>query len=154
MRYEKISRMAGLLSAALVATVTFAVAAHAVQTITTPNAANIAYNLNPGTTTGAITPVANLPVLVLGDQILSGCVGSSVTTIVNSAGQDNELVWNGIESNGQGFTAGFAPTAGTHIMFIDWSGCDKVQLEVNNATSFRVHNLNSIRQQGNVTLIW
>jgi hypothetical protein len=152
MRYKRVSRMAGLLSAVLVATLAFALAAHAVQTITTPNAVTIAYSLAADADTGAITPPANLPVYVMGDQTNEGCVGSSFMTVVNSAGQDDELVWNGIESNGGGVTTGFSSVAGTHIMFIDF--CHKVQLEVANSTSFVVHNLNSIAQKGNVTEIW
>jgi hypothetical protein len=73
-------------------------------------------------------------------------------TIVNSAGQANALVWNGLESGGGGFTAGINAAFGVHIMFIDF--CHLTQLEVNNATSFIVHNGNGIVQKGNVTEIW
>ncbi len=152
MRYEKVSRMAGLLSAVMVATVTFAVAAHAVKTLTTPNAFTSAYNLATGGNGPAITPPANLPVFVMGDQTTTGNVGSSDMTVVNSSGRDNELVWSGLESDGGGVTAGFSPVAGTHIIFIDFAHC--VDLQVNNATSFHVHNACSSTQTGNVTEIW
>ena len=150
--YEKVSRIAGLISAALVATLTCAVSAHALLTISASNAAIFARSLNGNSRSGAITPPANLPVLVMGDETTAGCVGSSELTLVNSVGQDNELVWNGLESNGGGFTAGSSPVAGTHIMYIDV--CHRVQLEVNNATSFIIHNLESFPQKGNVTEIW
>jgi hypothetical protein len=152
MGHEKVSRIAGLISAAMVATLTCAVAAHAVQTITTANAATIAYNLAAGGNSAPITPPANLPVFVMGDETVVGCVGSSDMTVVNSAGQANALVWNGLESAGGGLTAGINAVFGVHMMFID--GCHTVQLEVNNATSFIVHNGNGVVQKGNVTEIW
>ena len=75
-------------------------------------------------------------------------------TMVNSVGQDNELVWNGFETVAQGVTEGFSPKAGTHIVFTDF--CDLVDLEVTNATSFHVHNstTSTFTAKGNVTLIW
>ena len=149
---KRISRLAGLASAALVATVTFAVAAHAVLTVTTPNALTSNYNLANGANSGAFTPSANLPVFVMGDQTIGGNVGSSDMTVVNSVGHDNELVWSGLESAGGGTTSGFSTAPGTHIIFIDNGHC--VDLQVNNATSFRVHNACGITQTGSVTLIW
>jgi hypothetical protein len=143
--------------AAIVATVTLAVLGHAVQTITTPNALSVAYNLVPGGNSANIAPVFNLPVMILADQTgtICGCdnVGSSLMTVVNST-VDGELVWNGFESNRGGLTSGFSPVSGTHIMFIDFSHL--VDLEVTNATSFHVHNSSSSSQRynGNVTLIW
>ena len=140
MRYEKVSRIAGLISAALVATVTFAVAARAVQTLTTPNAFTASYTLNPGAISQAFTLPANVPTFVMGDQTADNIVngfdaGSSDMTVVNlrAAG---ELVWNGLESNGGGVATGSGSTRGTHMIFIDKAHC--VDLRVNNATSFKV----------------
>jgi hypothetical protein len=78
-------------------------------------------------------------------------VGSSLLTLVNSR-FDGELVWNGFESNGGGLTTGFSPIAGTHIVFIDFA--HQVDLQVNNATSFKVHNGTAFPVRGNVTMIW
>ena len=151
-RYPKLSYTATLLVAAVVATLTFAVAAHAVQTIIAPNAAVISYSLTTGGNTAAITPVANKPVFVMGDQTVAGDVGSSDMTVVNSNPGDGELVWSGLESDGGGVTAGFSPVAGTHIIFIDFA--HQVDLEVANATSFKVHNGAGSTRTGGVTLIW
>jgi len=95
-------------------------------------------------------------VLIIADQTGVTCdcddVGSSLMTVVSST-NDRELVWNGFESNGGGLTSGFSPTAGTHIMFIDFGHV--VDLQVTNATSFHVHNAStSETYNGNVTLIW
>jgi hypothetical protein len=123
-----------------------------VVTITTPNAASVGYSLAAGGNSAAVTPVANIPVFVMGDETTTGNVGSSDMTVVNSAGHDNELVWNGIESGGGGFTSSFSQVVGRHMMFIDLS--HQVDLQVNSNTSFRVHNAASATRAGNVTLIW
>lgn len=153
-RSRGLARSGKFLLAAIVVTVSFAVLAHAVQTVTTPSAMSVTYNLTPGSNSSNITPPANLPALILADQTTAGCVNSSLMTVVNSAGQDGELVWNGFETRAQGLTQGFSPNAGTHIVYADF--CNFVDLEVTNATSFHVHNASnsSITAKGNVTLIW
>jgi len=149
-------RPARYVVAAIVVTVTLAVLGHAVQTISTPNAVSLTYGLAPGTNGLSITPVADRPVLIVADQTGVTChcdnVGSSLVTVVNST-VDGELVWNGFESNKGGLTAGFSPTAGTHIAFIDFGHL--VDLQVTNATSFHVHNSSTNETyNGNVMLIW
>jgi hypothetical protein len=157
MTTRRFIRAGKFLLAATVATVTFVVLGQAVQTVTTPNSASFAYSLAPGASGGNITPASNLPVTIIADQVGTVCacdnVGSSLMTVVNST-VDGELVWNGFESNRGGLTSGFSPTAGTHIMFTDFSHL--VDLEVTNATSFHVHNSasSSFTYNGTVTLIW
>jgi hypothetical protein len=68
MRYQKLSRFAGLTSAVVVAVLTSAVAAHAILTFTTPNAAAVSYNLKSGTSSAGITPATNVPVFVMADE--------------------------------------------------------------------------------------
>jgi hypothetical protein len=141
--------------AAIVAVVTVAILAHAAQPLATPNRLSYPYKVAPGANSGPITPASNIPVMILADQIGTDCdcdnVGSSLMTVVNSS-NDHELVWNGFESDGGGLTEGFSPSAGTHIMYIDFSHV--VDLEVSNATSFHVHNAGSETYNGTVTLIW
>jgi hypothetical protein len=141
--------------AAIVAIATLAVLAHAAEAVATPKSMKITYKLAPGANSPAIKPVANTPVLILADQtgVACGCddVGSSLMTVVNST-VDGELVWNGFESNNGGLTTGFSPSAGTHIMYIDFAHL--VDLEVSNATSFHVHNSGGETYNGTVTLIW
>ena len=153
MRYGKVSRMAGLISAALVATVTFVVAAHAVQTIRTPNAITTSFSLNQGQSTGAISVAANPPTLVMGDTSSGNNLGLSDMTVVSASGI---LMWNGIESAGGGFTQGVNNgSPGVHMMFIDFMHC--VDIEVNSSTSFKVVNgclAAPGPMQGQVTEIW
>ena len=72
MRIQKFSRPGAILLATAVAIITSIVAANATQTITTPNAVFVSYNLAPGAEFGPITPVANRAVLVMGVCTTSG----------------------------------------------------------------------------------
>ena len=161
MRYEKVSRIVSLISVALVASVTFAVAAGAVQTITTPNAFTASYALSPGSSSRAFTPPANIPTFVMGsDQTANEIgfdVGSSDMTVVSTSSSffGPALTWNGLESNGGGVTSSSSHTPGTHMIFIDELHC--VDLEVNSANSFKVRNGCAAglgTQMGFVTEIW
>ena len=155
MTLRNLVRPAQFVVAAMVVTVTFAVLAHAADYLSPLSRLSVTYKLAPGANSANITPVANTPVMILADQTgtVCGCdnVGSSLMTVVNST-VDAELVWNGFQSNGGGLTSGFSPTAGSHIVFIDFG--HEVDLEVSNATSFHVHNAGSSTYNGNVTLIW
>jgi hypothetical protein len=55
-----------MLLATFVAIITCLAVANATQTITTPNAVKITYNLAAGASSAAITPASNTSVLVLG----------------------------------------------------------------------------------------
>src|SRR5437764_8273990 len=65
MRIQKFSRPGVILLATVVAIITSIVVANATQTIQTPNAAFISYNLAAGTYSAPITPVTNRSVLVM-----------------------------------------------------------------------------------------
>jgi hypothetical protein len=141
--------------AAIVAVTTIAVLTHATEAVATARRMTVNYSLGSGSSSGNITPASNQPVTIQADQTgtVCGCddVGSSLMTVVNSS-VDRELVWNGFESNGGGLTAGFSPSPGTHIMYIDFGHL--VDLEVSSSTSFLVHNGSSNTANGTVTLIW
>jgi hypothetical protein len=66
MRIQKSSRPLVILLATVVTIITSIVVANATQTITTPNAAFISYNLAAGANSAPITPVTNRSVLVMG----------------------------------------------------------------------------------------
>jgi uncharacterized membrane protein YeiH len=66
MQIQKHSQWVAIFVAAVVAILTSIVVANATQTITTPNAVNIAYSLAAGANSAAITPVTNKSVLVMG----------------------------------------------------------------------------------------
>jgi len=145
------SRIRTLLMAGAVAVVTLAVTAHAAQTITTPNEVVFNYNLPAGGTSAAITPVANLPVLVQGVQTTVGYRGVGHVSMLRVP--SSFLEWTGLESPfNAAITSGFSGSAGTHIVYLDFSHL--VDIRVNSPDTFVVHNANSIAQTGTVTLIW
>jgi len=151
----KSSRWAAMLLATVVAIITSIVVANATQTITTPNAAFISYNLVPGAFSAAITPASNKSVLVM------GCCTSA--TFVAGVGQVSLLhfpsafiVWTGLESTtgttGSVITQGTGASAGTHIVYID--SFHQVEIQVAGKDTIRIHNGSSSVAAGNVTLIW
>ncbi len=63
------------------------------------------------------------------------------------------LEWTGIESPAAAaLTSGFSGSAGTHILYLDYSHL--VQIQVASADTFLIHNGNSITMTGVVTMIW
>jgi len=144
-------RPARVLLACAVAIATFAVVASAVQTVVTPNAALVSYNLAAGAVSGPIFPAANTSVLVMGTQLAVGFRGIGQVTLLRIPG--NFLEWVGLDSTaGAAITQGFSGAAGTKIVFIDFS--HQVRLEVASTDSFRVNNLSTGARFGNVTMIW
>ena len=151
--YITITRVAQLLLTGVVATLTLAIVAHATQTITVPNAASVSYALAAGANSGAITPVADAPVLVMGVQTAVGNRGVGHVTMLRPLVLPNFLEWVGLESTaGAVITQGFSGALGTHIVYLDFS--HTVDIEVNTPTSFRIHNGNAAAQTGVVRLIW
>lgn len=151
--YITITRVAQLLLTGVVATLTLAIVAHATQTITVPNAASVSYALAAGANSGAISPVADAPVLVMGVQTAVGNRGVGHVTMLRPTVAPNFLEWVGLESTaGAVITQGFSGALGTHIVYLDFS--HTVDIEVNTPTSFRIHNGNAAAQTGVVRLIW
>ncbi|HLV88078.1 MAG TPA: hypothetical protein VKV39_13925 [Candidatus Sulfotelmatobacter sp.] len=146
-----ISRTRTLLLAGVVIVLTFAVAGHAAQTITTPNEAVFNYNLAAGASSAAVTPASNTPVLVQGVQTTLGYRGVGHVSMLHVP--SSFLEWTGLESPAAAaITSGFSGTAGTHIVYLDFSHL--VDIRVNGPDTFVVHNANTIEQTGVVTLIW
>lgn len=151
--YKRLFGAVRLLPAVLVAALAFATAARAVQTITTPNAAQYSYSIPiGGADIPVITPASNVPVLVMGVQNTLNFRGVGQVTMLHVPGQF--LEWVGLESpSAAAITSGFSSASGTHIVYLDFS--HTVDLKVNNADSFRIHNGNSsITATGYITLIW
>jgi hypothetical protein len=152
MRYSSSTLRRGqMLLAGVVAILTLAVVAQATQTITTPNAAFVSYNLAAGANSAAIFPAANQSVLVMGTCTTLNFRGVGHVTMLRIPG--SFLEWVGLESTaGSSITEGFSGVAGTHIVYLDFS--HQVDIEVNTTDSFRVHNGSPAVRTGNVTLIW
>ena len=152
MTNKRPSRAGTLLLTGVVAVLTLTVALHAAQTISMPNAAGVKYSLAPGATSAAVTPAENTPVLVMGVQNSLGYRGVGQVALLHVP--SSFLEWTGIESPASAaITSGFSATAGTHIVYLDYSHL--VDIEVASADTFVIHNANtSVTMNGVVTLIW
>jgi len=150
MRIQKFSRPGVILMATVVAIITSMVVANATQTITTPNAAFISYNLAAGANSAAITPATNRSVLVMGCCTTVGGVGHVSLFHIPS----QFIYWVGLESTlGAAITQGATATAGTHIVYIAYY--HDVDIEVASADTIQIHNgSGSLTLAGNVTLVW
>jgi hypothetical protein len=125
--------------------------AHAVQTVVTPNALYVTYNLAAGANSAAVTPASSTPVLVMGVQNNLGYRGVGEVTLLRVP--SSFLEWTGIESpSGAAITSGFSGSAGTHIVYLDYGHF--VDIRVNTTDSFVIHNANTIAMSGHVTLVW
>src|SRR6201982_3036138 len=97
MRIQKFSRPGVILLATIVAIITSIVVANATQTITTPNAVKITYNLAAGANSAAITPATNTSVLVMGCSItISSNPSLGQVSLLHLPGDG--MVWIGLES--------------------------------------------------------
>jgi hypothetical protein len=151
MKDARLSRISTLLLAAVVAVVALNISMHATQTITTPNAAKVTYNLAAGASSTAVNPVESVPVLVMGVQNNLGYRGVGQVSMLHVP--SSFLEWTGIESPASAaITSGFSGTAGTHIVYLDYSHL--VDIQVASTDTFIIHNANSIAMAGVVTLIW
>src|SRR5260370_1715851 len=114
MRIQKFSRPGVIVLATVVAIITSIVVANATQTITTPNAAFISYNLATGANSAAITPAGTRSVLVMGcvsDQSGDEGVGQVSLLRIPSA----FLQWVGLESTfNAAITQGVGLNTGDH----------------------------------------
>jgi len=150
---KKLTRPGVLLIAGVVAVLTFAVVAHAVQTVTVANASLISYNLAPAGNLVVTVPVVDQPVLVMGCTTTVGTRGVGHVSLLRVSAAPTFLEWVGLESTaGAAIAQGFSATLGTHIVFLDFA--HQVDLEVNTATSFRVHNGAAAARAGTVKMIW
>jgi len=125
--------------------------ANATQTITTPNAIKITYNLAVGANSAAITPATNTSVLVMGCCTTLGALGVGHVSLLHF--QSTGIDWVGLNSQPNAFiTQGFGNSAGTHIVYIN--GGHNVDIQMASADTIRVHNGDSFTVAGNVTLVW
>jgi hypothetical protein len=151
MSKSRFSRLFPLALTACVAVIALNIGVHATQTITTPNAAKVTYNLAAGASSAAVNPVENTPVLVMGVQTNLGYRGVGQVSMLHIA--SSFLEWAGIESPASAtITSGFSGTAGTHIVYLDYSHL--VDIQVASTDTFIIHNANTIAMAGVVTLIW
>lgn len=150
---KQMTRPVSLLVAAMVVAATFVCAQRATAYTTVPNEAQIPYNLAAGAVSSPITPVANLPVMLMGVCTTVNYRGVGHASILRIAGSTGFIEWSGINSPSSGtVTAGYSSTTGTDILKIDYSA--QVIVEVVNPDRIQVNNTASATRTGYVTLIW
>ncbi|MEK7954185.1 hypothetical protein [Luteolibacter soli] len=116
----------------------------------------ITYNLAAGATSPAYTLPANKSVTVTGNCLTLGTRGVGSATILQvtePSGTPSFLEWVGLESSsGSSITEGVSSSLGTHILYIDFGHV--VDIEVQSANSFRIHNGSGGVRTGEVTLTY
>jgi len=154
MRMHKFSRPGIILMATVVAIITSVVVANATQTITTPNAVNISYNLAAGANSAAITPVTNKPVLVMGCCTIFDHQGVGQVSLLHfSVGGIAFIAWFGLDTTTPAtVTTGSTGTTGFHIVYLE--STHQVEIQVASADTIQVHNGSTATRAGNLTLIW
>jgi len=152
MKARSIMRRYGILAAAaLICVLAGSVVANAFQTFTVANAAFYSYDLQPGANSAAITPPANLPVLMMGTGLSVTERGVAMATILHIPA--GFIEWVGLEStSGAAITQGYSATAGTHILFLDFG--HSVDVQVGSADTIVIHNGTTAERTGNLELIW
>src|SRR5215471_18360698 len=147
----KSSRWPAMLLAIVVAIITCLAVANATQTITTPNAAFISYNLVPGAFSAAITPASSKSVLVMGCCTTGGDQSVGQVSLIRIP--STTIGWVGSESYlPAAITAGIANAAGVHIVYIDLN--HHVDILTASSDTIRVQNHATSPRAGNVTLVW
>src|SRR5438874_7641953 len=152
MRIQKFSRPGVILMVAVVAIITSMVVANATQTITTPNAAFVSYSLAGVANSAAITPATNRSVLVMGCCTTTAPLDVGVVQVSLLHIPSYYIQWVGVELyNGSPstITSGANSTAGTHIVYIDFSHI--VAIQVASADTIVIHNIGNSTKSGNVT---
>ena len=137
--------------ATVVAIITSIVVANATQTITTPNAAFVSYNLAGATSSAPITPASSKSVLVMGCCTTVGDLGVGQVSLLHFP--STGINWVGLEAQpSSAITQGFQTSAGFHIVYI--SGNHDVDIKTGSIDTILVHNGTNAVRAGNVTLVW
>jgi hypothetical protein len=140
------------IGAAVVAVLTFACTADAIQTTTTPNTSIITYSVAGGAFGPNWTPPSNTSVHLIGNCLTVGDRGVGEVALIHIPGSFIE--WAGVNSPANGtVTSGFSGSTGTHIVQIDFGG--SVWIEVGSTPdTVRVHNTADSARAGTTTWIW
>lgn len=147
----RLRRFATVFTTGIIIALTTAVVSKSAQTLAVPNALFVGYSLLPGQSTGPITPVSNQSVMVMGVQTTVGYRGVGSATLLHVP--SSFIEWVGLEStSGSAITQGFSGSAGTHILYLDFS--HQVDIQVASTDSVLIHNAASGTRTGNVTFIW
>ncbi len=125
-------------------------------TLGNPTRATHTYDLAAGATSPPISVPANIPVSLMGTQLVSGFRGVGQASLLSIPGGGGFIEWVGLHStSGAAITEGFSGTAGTLIVFIDWSHCVRVEVAGTAGSSqIQVRNTCGAERRGTITLTY
>jgi hypothetical protein len=116
-----------------------------------PQKLQVAFDLAAGAVSAPIAVPPNVPVSVTGVVVTAGVRGVGQASLL--AVPDNFITWVGLDSTAAGaITQGWNATQGVHIVYLDFAHL--VDVEVDSATTIRIHNEGPAQRTGVVTLIW
>jgi hypothetical protein len=98
-------------------------------TLGNPTRATYTYDLAAGATSPPMPVPANIPVSLMGNQLVVGFRGVGQASLLSIPGTNGFIEWVGLHyASGSAITEGFSGAAGTLILFIDWSHCVRVEV--------------------------
>ena len=150
---RKVSLWAILLGGAVVVAVNYS---HAATPKKFPKKGRIVvkFDLLPGGPSSApVTIPFDTPVQVVGVCTTPGFRSVGQVSLLRAGAISDFLVWVGLDSTpGAAITEGLSSTPGAKIVYLDQD--HTVQIEVNDATSFRVASGSAGEVTGTITVIW
>lgn len=117
-----------------------------------------AYDLEAGATSAPISVPANMPVSLMGTQMVSGFRGIAQASLLSIPGAGGFVEWVGIHStnttSGAAVTyQGFSGVPGTLILYLDWGHCVRVEVAgAAGSSQIQVRNACGARRTGTITL--
>jgi hypothetical protein len=118
------------------------------------------YDLAGGATSPPITVPANIPVSLIGTQLVSGQRGIAQASLLSIPGAGGFIEWVGFHSTHLGSGAattyqGYSGAPGTLILNIDFSHCVKVEVAGSaGASQIQVRNTCGTQRRGMITLTY
>lgn len=125
-----------------------------------PTRVSHAYNLAAGATSPPITVPANIPVSLMGIQLVNEWRGVGHASLLSIPGTGGFIEWVGIHSHsgtgGSGtITQGFGGAPGLVILFLDYGHCVSVQVAgAAGSSQIQVHNACGAQRTGLITLTY
>ena len=125
-------------------------------TLPSPTRVSYTYDLAPGATSPPITVPHNVPVSLMGTQMVAGFRGIGQASLLSIPGGGGFIEWVGLHSTSTAAIAqGFGGTPGTLILYIDWSHCVRVEVAGGPGSGeIQVHNECGAQRNGVITLTY
>jgi hypothetical protein len=125
-------------------------------TLGNPTRATYTYDLAAGETSAPMPVPAEIPVTLMGNQLVTGYRGVGQASLLSIPGAGGFIEWVGLHStSGAAITEGFSGTAGTLILFIDWSHCVRVEVAgTPGSGQIQVRNACGGQRRGVITLTY